>query len=41
MQGNVKSAFLYGELKAEIWMSPPPDIGLQGKILCKKGIIWP
>jgi len=32
-QLDIKSAFLNGELKEEIWMIPPPSISLDGKIL--------
>lgn len=32
-QTDIKSAFLYGELDEEIWMNPPPGIGLDGKVL--------
>jgi hypothetical protein len=39
-QADVKSAFLYGELKEEIWMLPPPGIGLQGKILRLKKALY-
>ena len=30
---NIKSEFLHGDLVEEIWMVPPPGIGLNGKIL--------
>jgi hypothetical protein len=39
-QADVRSAFLYGELKEEIWMLPPPGIGLQGKILRLKKALY-
>jgi hypothetical protein len=32
-QADIKTAFLNGNLKEEIWMSPPPAIGLDGKAL--------
>ena len=32
-QLDIKSAFLNGDLVEEIWMIPPPGIGLDGKIL--------
>ena len=36
-QLDIKTAFLNGQLDEEIWMSPPPGIGLSGKVLrlCK------
>ena len=30
---DIKTAFLYGDLDEEIWMNPPPGIGLDGKVL--------
>jgi hypothetical protein len=33
VQVDLKSAILHGNLKEEIWMLPPPGIGLSGKIL--------
>jgi hypothetical protein len=39
-QTDVKTAFLYGELNEEIWILPPPDIGLQGKILRLKKALY-
>ena len=32
-QLDIKSVFLYGDLVEEIWMVPPPGIGVDGKIL--------
>ena len=32
-QLDIKTAFLNGQLDEEIWMSPPPGIGLSGKVL--------
>jgi len=31
---DIKSAFLNGDLNEEVWMMPPPSIGLDGKVLC-------
>jgi hypothetical protein len=39
-QADVKSAFLRGNLKEDIWMLPPPDIGLSGKILRLKKSLY-
>ena len=32
-QLDIKSAFLNGDLDEEIWMTPPPGIRLDGKVL--------
>jgi len=32
-QADIKSAFLNGDLNEEVWMMPPPGIGLDGKVL--------
>jgi len=32
-QADIKSAFLNGDLNEEVWMMPPPGIGLDGKTL--------
>jgi len=32
-QADIKSAFLNGNLNEEVWMMPPPGIGLDGKVL--------
>src|SRR5690606_704478 len=37
---DIKTAFLYGELKEEIWMNPPPGIGLDGKVLLLKKALY-
>jgi hypothetical protein len=39
-QADVKSAFLHGNLKEDIWMLPPPGIGLSGKILHLKKSLY-
>jgi len=33
-QADIKSACLNGDLNEEVWMMPPPGIGLDGKVLC-------
>jgi len=32
-QADIKSAFLNEDLNEEVWMMPPPGIGLDGKVL--------
>jgi len=32
-QADIKSTFLNGDLNKEVWMMPPPSIGLDGKVL--------
>jgi len=32
-QADIKSAFLNGDLNEQVWMMPPPSIGLDGKVL--------
>jgi len=39
-QLDIKTAFLYGELDEEIWMSPPPGLGLKGKVLRLKKALY-
>jgi hypothetical protein len=39
-QVDVKSAFLHGNLKEDIWMLPPPGIGLSSKILHLKKSLY-
>jgi hypothetical protein len=39
-QADVKSAFLHCNLKEDIWMLPPPGIGLSGKILRLKKSLY-
>src|SRR5258706_3660095 len=39
-QLDIKTAFLNGELKEEIWMTPPPGIGLDGKVLLLKKALY-
>ena len=37
---DIKTAFLYDNLNNEIWMNPPPGIGLNGKVLCLQKPIY-
>ena len=39
-QLDIKTAFLKGELKEETWMTPPPGIGLAGKVLLLKKALY-
>ena len=39
-QLDIKTAFLNGILQEEIWMSPPPGIGLDGKVLLLKKALY-
>src|SRR4029077_10492600 len=39
-QLDIKTAFLNGDLEEEIWMMPPPGIGLEGKILLLKKALY-
>jgi hypothetical protein len=40
VQADIKSAFPYRNLKEDIWMLPPPGIGLSGKSLCLKKSLY-
>jgi hypothetical protein len=40
VQADVKSVFLYGNLKEDIWMLPPLGTGLSGKILRLKKSLY-
>ena len=37
---DIKTAFLNGDLDVEIWMIPPPHIGLEGKTLLLKKALY-
>ena len=39
-QLDIKRAFLNGELREHIWMTPPPGIGLDGKVLLLKKALY-
>jgi len=39
-QADIKSVFLNGDLNEEVWMIPPPGIGLDGKVLHLRKLLY-